>query len=80
MNDMEFIDYYSQNAKQLMGFFGAGTSRTAGMLTATDIIWHLKRRYYCVQENQEIQRHDINESVVKQRAPSYLDNLGFPAL
>ena len=80
MNDIKFIDYYSQNAKQLMWFLGAGTSRTAGMPTATDIIWHLKRRYYCVQEKQEIQRHDINKPVVKQRIQSYMDSLGFPAL
>lgn len=63
-----------------MWFLGAGTSRTAGMPTATDIIWNLKRRYYCVQENQEIQRYDIHKSAVKQRIQSYMDSLGFPAL
>jgi hypothetical protein len=37
-------------------FLGAGASRSAGLPTATDMIWDLKRRYYCQQENEE-RRH-----------------------
>lgn len=63
-----------------MWFLGAGTSRTAGMPTATDIIWDLKRKYYCREENQDIQQHDINNESVKRKIQSYMDSKSFPAL
>ncbi|MCY3674270.1 MAG: SIR2 family protein [Paracoccaceae bacterium] len=78
--ESELISHYIQNAPQIMWFFGAGTSRTAGMPTATDIIWDLKRRYYCIEENQEIQNHDINYEYIKSKIQKYLDSKGFPAL
>jgi len=80
MNDSQFTDYFIQNSKHLMWFLGAGSSRTAGMPTAIDLIWNLKRRYYCVQENQDIQRHDISKASVRQRIQRYLDSCGFPEL
>ncbi|MBU2849666.1 SIR2 family protein [Acidithiobacillus ferrivorans] len=63
-----------------MWFLGAGTSRSAGLPTATDIIWDLKRRYYCLHENQDLQSHDINNSAIKQKIQAYMDSKGFPAL
>lgn len=63
-----------------MWFLGAGTSRTAGLPTATDIIWDLKHRYYCLHENQDLQSHDINNSAIKQKIQAYMDSKGFPAL
>lgn len=50
ISDSNFIARYVQNAPQIMWFFGAGTSRTAGMPTATDIIRDLKRKSYCHEE------------------------------
>lgn len=78
--ESKLISHYIQNAPQIMWFFGAGTSRTAGMPTATDIIWDLKRRYYCIEENQEIQNHDINYEYIKSKIQKYLNSKGFPAL
>jgi hypothetical protein len=63
-----------------MWFLGAGTSRSAGLPTATDIIWDLKRRYYCLHENQDLQSHDINNSAIKQKIQAYMDSKGFPDL
>jgi hypothetical protein len=57
-----------------MWFLGAGTSHTAGMPTATDIIWDLKRKYYCLQENQTIQTHGINNKAVRGKIQSYMDS------
>lgn len=65
MNDSQFIDYFTQNARHLMWFLGAGASRTAGMPTANDLIWNLKRRYYCVQENQDWSGQAFCDSPVK---------------
>lgn len=80
LSDSDFIARYVQNASQIMWFLGAGTSRTAGLPTATDIIWDLKRKYYCRQENQDIQHHDINNDSIKRKIQSYMDSKCFPAL
>jgi hypothetical protein len=76
----QFISHFVQNASQMMWFLGAGTSRTAGMPTATDIIWDLKRKYYCLKENQNIQSHDLNNGAVRQKVQNYMDGKGFPSL
>lgn len=80
MNELEFIKHYVANASQLMWFLGAGTSRSAGMPTATDIIWDLKLKYYCLKQNQDIKNHDISNDVIKQRTQTYMDSLNYPAL
>lgn len=79
-SDNELISRFIQNAPQIMWFFGAGTSRTAGMPTATDIIWDLKHQYYCLEENQNIQNHDINNESIKRKIQTYMDSKGFPML
>lgn len=76
----EFLHNYLQNAPQMMWFLGAGTSRTAGLPTATDIIWDLKHRFYCLHENQDLQSHDINNHAIRQKIQTYLDSQGFPPL
>lgn len=78
--DTELILRFIQNAPRIMWFLGAGTSRTAGMPTATDIIWDLKQRYYCIEENQDIQSHDINNENIKRNIQGYLDSKDFPTL
>lgn len=80
MKENEFIQHYIANAPQIMWFLGAGTSRTAGMPTATDIIWDLKRSYYCHEERQDIQKHDINKQTIKDKIQQYMDSKGFPPL
>lgn len=61
-------------------FLGAGASRSSGLPTATDIIWDLKRRHYCREENQDITRQDIQNVAVKERIQSFMDSRSFPAL
>lgn len=78
-SDTSLISHYVQNASQMMWFLGAGTSRTAGMPTATDIIWDLKHRYYCLEENQDIQNHDINNESVKNKIQRFVDSKSFPS-
>lgn len=79
-SEENFTSHFVQNAKGMMWFLGAGTSRTAGMPTATDIIWDLKRRYYCLHENQELQTHDLNNKAVQDKIQRYMAGKGFPAL
>jgi len=78
MNEFDFLKHFIANSNQFMWFLGAGTSRTAGMPTATDIVWDLKLKYYCQAENQDIQKHDINNETVRKRIQSYMDSQGFP--
>jgi len=52
----------------------------SGLPTATDIIWDLKRRYYCREENQEINRQDMQSAPVKARIQAFMDSRGFPPL
>lgn len=79
LSDTDLIQHFSVNAPHMMWFLGAGTSRTAGMPTAIDIIWELKRKHYCIKENQDIRQHDINNDAVKRKIQSYMDSKGFPA-
>lgn len=80
MSENEFLRHFLQNASHMMWFLGAGTSRSAGLPTAADIIWDLKRRYYCLHENQDLQSHDINNKAIKQKIQAYMDSKGYPAL
>lgn len=80
LSESEFLQHYIQNASHLMWFLGAGTSRSAGLPTATDIIWDLKRRYYCLHENQDFQSHDVSNSAIKRKIQAYMDSKRFPAL
>lgn len=79
-SEHDFIGHFVQNAPQMMWFLGAGTSRTAGMPAATDIIWDLKRKYYCLKENQNVQSHDLNNATIRQKIQNYLDSRSFPPL
>jgi NAD-dependent SIR2 family protein deacetylase len=79
-SEQDFLGHFVQAAPQLMWFLGAGTSRTAGMPTATDIIWDLKRQYYCLHENQDLQSHDISNQAIKRKIQEYLNSKGFPPL
>ena len=80
LSESKFLQHFLQNAPHIMWFLGAGTSRTAGLPTATDIIWDLKQRYYCLHENQDVQSHDINNNTIRRKIQEYMASQGFPAL
>lgn len=75
----EFTGIYSQRPANFAWFLGAGASRSAGLPTASDLIWILKLRYYCRSENQDIDRQDLQLESVKSKIQSYMDSLGFPS-
>jgi hypothetical protein len=80
MNLSSFTSIFCLRPQNFAWFLGAGTSRSAGLPTASDLIWDLKRRYYCREENQEFSRQDIQSDAVKTRIQTYLDAHGFPEL
>ena len=64
--------------QQFAWFLGAGASAAAGLPTAWDVIWDLKRRYYRREENQDISRPDMQLDAVRARVQSYMLSKGFP--
>ncbi|MBA4054738.1 MAG: SIR2 family protein [Marivirga sp.] len=79
MNQEEFTQYYSLNGQQLLWFLGAGAARSAGMPSATDIIWDLKRRHYCTKENRDISDNELSNEAIKNKIQSYLESVGCPS-
>lgn len=80
MTQDQLVGLISERPQRFAWFLGAGTSRTAGLPTATDIIWDLKRKYYCQKENQDISLQDLQNEAVKKRIQSFMESRGFPRL
>lgn len=79
MEQEKFTSVFCARPQNFAWFLGAGTSRAAGLPTATDIIWDLKRQYYCREENQEITRQDVQNPGVRDRIQSFMEARDFPA-
>lgn len=80
LSEKDFLKNYSSYQNQFMWFLGAGSSRTAGLPTATDLIWDLKIKYYCIQENQNIDSHDAKNELIRNKVQLYMDSKSFPKL
>jgi hypothetical protein len=78
MDQVALTSLYCARPQNFAWFLGAGTSRTAGLPTAADIIWDLKRRYYCQEENQDVSRQDIQNDAVRDRIQAFMESRGFP--
>lgn len=78
MNQSELTSIFCERQQNYVWFLGAGASRSAGLPTAADIIWDLKRRYYCREENQDISRQDIQNASVRARIQAFMVSKGFP--
>lgn len=74
----ELTSIFCARPQQFAWFLGAGASAVAGLPTAADIIWDLKRRYYCREENQDISRQDVQVDAVRVLIQSYMLSCGFP--
>jgi hypothetical protein len=79
IDQAQLTGIFCERSQNFAWFLGAGASRTAGLPTATDIIWDLKRRYYCQQENEDVSRQDVQLEAVRSRIQSYMVSRGFPA-
>lgn len=78
MDQTELTELIAQRPQNFAWFLGAGASRTAGLPTASDIIWDLKRRFYCQQENQDISAQDAQHDAVRAKIQSFMESRGFP--
>ena len=75
----ELVQRCAASPARIMWFLGAGASRTANMPTASDLVWELKLRQYCREQNQDIQQHDVANRQIRNRIQSYFDSKGAPA-
>ena len=76
----QFTDIFCARPQNFAWLLGAGTSRSAGLPSATDILWDLKRRHYCREENQTIPPQDIQIPAVRSKIQTFLDAHGFPEI
>lgn len=68
----------SEAVNQFFWFLGAGTSQSAGLPAAWDVMWDLKRRHCCKEENQEIAANDVENAAVREKITAYMDAHNFP--
>jgi hypothetical protein len=80
MDQKELTSIFCARPQNFAWFLGAGASATAGLPTATDIIWDLKRRHYCREENQDVSRQDMQNEAIRSRIQAFMESRGFPAL
>ncbi len=80
MDQGEFTARFCARPQNFAWFLGAGTSATAGLPTATNILWDMKRRYYCREENQDISHQDLQNEAVRAKIQGFMESRGFPAL
>ncbi|CAG5077625.1 SIR2 family protein [Parvicella tangerina] len=74
MNLSEFIQLFPLRASNLAWLFGAGTSVSAGLPTAYDLVWDFKRRIYCAEQNYELRLFEnLSDSGLRNQIQSYFD-------
>lgn len=78
MEQSEFVRRVSETPSHFAWFLGAGASQSAGLPTAWDVVWDLKRRYYTTEEDQVVPPNDIQNAAVREKIQSYMLAKGFP--
>lgn len=73
----EFLRLFPMRGPTIMWLFGAGTSVSAGIPTAGDMIWDFKRRLYCSQSRIRIQScPSLGESAFRSMLNRYFEEQG----
>ena len=80
IDQFQLVTKVCPRPQQLAWFLGAGTSAVAGLPTATDVIWDLKRRFYGREENQDLQVADMQVPAVQDRVQAFMESRGFPPI
>ncbi len=78
MNQAEFTGIYCATPSGFAWLIGAGASRAAGLPTASDLLWDMKKRYYAREESQDVSRQDVQNQAVRDRIQSFMLARGFP--
>lgn len=83
-NEIQFDDFarrFSLRSKNLMWFLGAGTSASAGLPTAMDMIWEFKQALFLSQNPRASQASlDLSQPAVRSRIDAHIQTLtGMPS-
>lgn len=78
LDQAQLIELICERPQNFAWFLGAGASRSAGLPTASDVLWIMKRRYYSTNEHQDIARQDLQNDAIRARIQSYMESRGFP--
>ncbi len=78
----EFLRLYPMRARYLMWFLGAGASASAGVPTASHMIWDFKRTLFCSAQHVSLRTcSDLSSSAVRARLQAHFDGAGgYPSL
>lgn len=73
----DFTRRFALRSKSLMWFLGAGTSASAGIPTATDLIWEFKQKLFVSQRKVPRQAvEDLGSPAVREQLQAHIDSLG----
>lgn len=71
----EFVKFYPLRANNLAWFFGAGSSVSAGVPSAYDLIWDFKRRIYCADQSYRLSLfNNLTDPAIRQQIQGYFDS------
>ena len=72
----DFARRFSLRAERLMWFLGAGASASAGVPTATDMIWEFKQKLFVSQHrNAASSVADLSQPNIRARLQAHIDSL-----
>lgn len=73
----DFSRRFALRAKSLMWFLGAGASASAGIPTASDLIWEFKQKLFVSQRRVPRQAvEDLGSPAVRNQLQAHIDSLG----
>src|SRR5438477_8039678 len=73
----DFVRRFSLRAANLMWLLGAGTSASAGIPTAGDMVWEFKQRLYTSQRRVSPQSvADLSSPVIRAQLQAHIDGSG----
>lgn len=79
MDQAQLVGLIAARPQNFAWFLGAGASHSAGLPTASDLLWLMKRTYYRQEENQVVSVQDLQNPAVRARIQSFMLSRGFPA-
>lgn len=78
MNQSQLVGIVCARPQAFAWFLGAGASHSAGLPTASDLLWLMKRTYYNQEESQGVSAQDLQNPAVRTRIQSFMLSRGFP--
>jgi hypothetical protein len=79
MDQAQIVGLITTRPQNFAWFLGAGASHSAGLPTASDLLWLMKRTYYRQEESQAVSVQDLQNPAVRARIQSFMLSRGFPA-